>query len=311
MTAPVYDLHCDVLLKLAEEKGADFEKGIQLDAGLPQLKRGGARLQFFAVFLEPDVPPEKTFSEAVRQVDLFHEVVARTPGMVFIDDWRKLAQLKEGDIGCVLTLEGAEPIHHDLSRMSYFYDRGVRSLGLTWNQANLTADGIGETRGAGLTSFGKEVVQWNTERGVLTDVSHLSVQGVYDVLSLDAYALATHSNAKSVCGHRRNLSDDQLKMLFEKKGLCGLVYNPPFVIDGADANLDDLLAHTEHMLELGGENCIALGSDFDGIEEKVEGLSDASGHRVLQERLKSVFGVDITEKISWKNAHEFLLRAGK
>jgi membrane dipeptidase len=183
---------------------------------------------------------------------------------------------------------------------------GVRSIGLTWNNANLCADGIGEKRGAGLSSFGEEVVKLNNSHQVLTDLSHLSVQGYWDVIDLARYPIATHSNAKKICGHRRNLDDEQLRALFQKESLLGIVYNPPFIkLEEGPSSIEDLLVHIEHMLLLGGENHIALGSDFDGIETFVEELSDASLHQNLIHELENRYGQETAFKISSGNAEQY------
>lgn len=204
-----------------------------------------------------------------------------------ISDWNEIGQLKEGEIGAVLTLEGADAIGNDLTKLRTLYQLGVKSVGLTWNNANLCADGAGEPRAGGLTELGFEVVRLNNENRVLTDVSHLSEAGFWDVMESAHYPIASHSNSKTLCDHPRNLTDEQAQAIFSKGGFIGLVYNPPFITGRDDATMDDLLKHLEHFCELGGKENIAFGSDFDGISHYVKNLEDAGEYQnLINELLK-------------------------
>src|SRR5699024_7945979 len=102
-------------------------------------------------------------------------------------------------------------------------------VGLTWNHANLCADGIGEKRGAGLTDLGKQVVTLNNKYKVFTDVSHLSIQAFWDVIESADYIIASHSNTKKICDHPRNLLDNQIESLFSHRGLIHIVFYPGFI----------------------------------------------------------------------------------
>ncbi|WP_147802149.1 dipeptidase [Alkalicoccus halolimnae] len=303
----IIDLHCDALLKLQENRERSFSDSPDLNVNAAKMKTGQVKVQFFAVFIEPRISSEDKFTAALDQIDLFYEkILAPHPHIKHIKNWKQIEELQPDEIGAVLTLEGAEAFHDDLGKLRTFYRLGVRSIGLTWNNANLCADGIGEKRGAGLSSFGEEVVKLNNSHHVLTDLSHLSVQAYWDVIDLAGYPIATHSNAKRICGHRRNLDDDQLRALFQKEGLLGIVYNPPFIKnEKGPSSIEDLLVHIEHMLLLGGENHIALGSDFDGIETFVEELSDASLHQNLIHELENRYGQETAFKISSGNAEQY------
>lgn len=131
--------------------------------------------------------------------------------------WSDVDRVPEEKIAAFLTLESVEPIGTDLRKLDQMLDYGVLSVGLTWNNANLAADGIEESRGAGLTDFGKAIVAKLNDRKVFTDVSHLSEKAFWDVMELADYPIASHSNAKAICSHPRNLSDEQIKALLEKK----------------------------------------------------------------------------------------------
>ncbi|QKS71164.1 membrane dipeptidase [Paenalkalicoccus suaedae] len=305
----VIDLHCDALLRLDELSDASFIDDERLEVNLNRLKQGKVKVQFFAIFIEPDIPSDQKFYEALKQADLFHKHVLTAPGIRFITSWDQINQLKEDEIGAVLTLEGADPIGQDLVKLSTLYHLGVRSFGLTWNQANLVADGIGEPRGGGLTEFGFDVVKFNNEHRMLTDVSHLSIAGFYDVMKTAAYPIATHSNATSINPHRRNLNDEQIDTLIKAKGIIGIVYNPPFVGKSDDtASIEELIEHIDYILNRGGEDCIALGSDFDGIETYVESLEHAGKHQNLIDALLNKYERSLVEKIAHKNVRAYLNR---
>lgn len=299
----VIDLHCDVLWKLANAKGKlRFQDSPELDVNLQRMKKGKVKIQAFAIFIEPEVPSQQKFDEVLAQIDyFFEEVLGKHPEIKHLRSWSEFQQLKENEIGAFLTLEGVDAIGNDLKKLRILYQLGVRSVGLTWNQANLAADGVGEERGGGLTSLGKQIVKMNNEYRVLTDVSHLSEKGFWDVMELADYPIATHSNARSLCEHPRNLTDAQAEAMFQKGGMIHLVYNPPFLKEQAQATIDDLVKHIDHFCSLGGARQIGLGSDFDGITEKVQELSDASMTQNLIEHLLKYFKEEIVRGFAYEN----------
>lgn len=304
----VIDLHCDVLLKLSQGKGKlRFRDSKELDVNFERLRKGKVKVQFFAVFLEPEIPAEQKFVEALNQIDYFYEeVLKKNPEMKHIKEWSDIEKLKEGEIGAVLTLEGADAIGDDLMKLRTLYRLGVKLVGLTWNFANYAADGVMEERGGGLTRFGKEVVRLNNEQKVFTDVSHLSERGFWEVMELADYPIASHSNAKSLCNHPRNLTDEQAKALFQKGGMVHVVYNPPFIKESGNASIGDLIRHIDHFCSLGGVKQIGLGSDFDGIEQKVKNLEDASKTQNLILALLKYYKEDEVKGFAYRNFLEHL-----
>ncbi|AOV07077.1 dipeptidase [Sporosarcina ureilytica] len=285
----VIDLHCDVLLRLYEAKGTlSFENAPELDTNFEKLIKGNVRVQAFAIFIWPNMDANEKFQAALDQVYYFYtEVLGKNPNMKLIKEWSDFDTLQAGEIGVLLTLEGVDAIGNDLKKLTILYELGVRSIGLTWNNANLAADGVGEPRGGGLTNFGREIVQFNNDHKILTDVSHLSENAYWDVMDEAKYPIASHSNAKAICDHPRNLSDEQATAMFAKNGLVHVVYCPQFVKSEGDVTIDDLILHIDHLCALGGVNHIGLGSDFDGISTKIIQLEDASMHpNLINELLK-------------------------
>ncbi|UII57751.1 dipeptidase [Cytobacillus spongiae] len=285
----IIDLHCDALLKLWEGKGTrSFATSNEIDANIARLKEGQVMVQCFAIFIEPEISADQQFQAALQQVDYFyHEVLGKNPEMKHIKNWGDFYTLEEGEIGAMLTLEGVEAIGNDFMKLRMLAELGVMSIGLTWNHANLAADGAGEPRGGGLTLFGKEIVQFNNERKILTDVSHLSERAFWDVMDLANYPIASHSNAKALCDHPRNLTDEQAKAMFSKESMIHVVYYPFFVSDKDQVTISDLVRHIDHLCALGGVHHIGLGSDFDGIASYITGLEHAGKtQNLINELLK-------------------------
>jgi membrane dipeptidase len=299
----IIDTHCDALLKLWQNPGqVPYYDSPELDTNVKRLQKGQVAVQFFAIFIYPEVKSDLKFQVALEQIDYFHsEVLAKNPMMKHVTSWGELDQLKENEIGAVLTLEGADAFGNDLAKLQTFYRLGVRSIGLTWNNANLCADGAGEPRGGGLTLLGKEVVRLNNEHHVFTDVSHLSEKSFWDVMELADYPMASHSNARSLCDHPRNLYDEQAQAMFNKGGFIGIVYAPHFVKKDGEATISDVLNHVEHFCSLGGVKQICLGSDFDGITKKVKGLEDASMYQNLINELLKHYKEDEVKGFAYQN----------
>lgn len=299
----VIDLHCDLLMKLNDAKGTlSFNNAPELDTNYERLVKGHVKVQAFAIFIHPELDADQKFQEALNQIYYFyHEVLDNHPNMKQIKDWADIDQLQDGEIGALLTLEGVDAIGNDLKKLKILYELGVRSVGLTWNNANLAADGVGESRGAGLTTFGREIVQFNNAHKIFTDVSHLNEPGFWDVMEEGKYVIASHSNARTICNHRRNLLDEQAKALFDKGSMIHVVYCPPFVKESGRASIDDLMKHIDHFCALGGVQHIGLGSDFDGIDEKVIGLENASKQAHLINELLKRFSEDEVKGFAYQN----------
>lgn len=309
----IIDLHCDALLKLWESRGeASFNNSPEIDTNKERLKAGEVVAQAFAIWIDPAIKTENKFQAALEQVDLFfREILEKNADIRQIKSWSDFHNLQDGEIGAVLTLEGVDCIGNDFTKLHILYQLGVRSIGLTWNEANLAADGAGELRGAGLTSFGRQIVTFNNEKRLLTDVSHLSEKAFWDVIELAKYPIASHSNTKKYCNHPRNLSDEQAKAMFQKGGLVHVVYCPDFVKKEGSATIYDLIRHIDHLCTLGGVKQIGLGSDFDGISSKVAGLIDASDSQNLINELLRHFSEDEVSGFAHQNFLDYTAKIDK
>lgn len=195
-------------------------------------------------------------------------------------------------------MEGAEAIEHDLERIPFFYEQGVRMLSLTWNHGNALADGVLAPQKGGLTALGRQAVQKMEAMGMLLDVSHLSDAGFYDVANLmQKPFLASHSNARAICDHPRNLTDTQLHILREIGGYVGLNFYPPFVAKKESVDTEDLLRQLCYLLDQAGEDAVGFGTDFDGIDQTPLGIQGVEDMAAFLERLERELGHTLLQKV--------------
>ena len=180
-------------------------------------------------------------------------------------------------------------------------------LTLTWNGENELAGGAAVT--GGLKPFGREALRELERCDIVADVSHLNDESFWNVIKAARRPLAaTHSNSRKICNVPRNLTDDQFRCLAQQGGLVGLNFFTGFLREDAkSARLEDILRHAEHFLNLGGEDVLALGSDFDGADMPHD-LPDCGALPQLAQRLREAFGFTLTEKICYKNALDFWRR---
>lgn len=309
----IIDLHCDVLSKLSRtEPPIEFSSSIQLQASKDKLKVGQVAIQDFAIFIGENIPQAEKFNEAMRQVELFYtNVLQPNPDIIHITDWKQIYTLKEGQIGAILSLEGCDAIGEDLLKLEVLLNAGVKLVGLTWNFENSVAYGAEEDPNQGLKPFGKEVIQLLNARDIIIDVSHLNEKSFWDVLPLAKHLIASHSNAKALCDHTRNLSDEQAIALVKQGGHIHVVYYPPFIKKDTDyVTIDDLVRHVKYLAELVGIEHIGLGSDFDGIDRTVIGLENASQSQNLILSLLQQFSEDEVKMIANENFLRYIQKQG-
>jgi membrane dipeptidase len=273
----VVDTHCDVLYAMDRQGRhlADDAAVGHVDRG--RLMKSGMRLEFFSAFLEPEHKPERSLRRQLAIIDRFWQEVGedRAHFRVVLNRQDVTALEEDPRIGALLSLEGAEAVA-DLTTLRMLFRLGVRCIALTWNERNHLADGVGVAEGGGLTDLGLEVVAEMRRLGILLDVSHLHPRGFWHVMERsEGPFIASHSNAKAVMDHRRNLDDAQIRALAARGGVMGLNFYPGFVHSGP-TGVEHVLRHADHVLSLVGDAHLGIGSDFDGIEETPEGLEDVT-----------------------------------
>ena len=305
----VIDLHCDVLYKLSiMEEPVSFHNDPSLQANKERLLAGKVNVQFFAIFVAADLSPTEKFMSAIRQIELFHShILAPNPDIVHITEWSQLDQLGDQEIGAVLTVEGVDMIGESLEKLELLLNAGVKLVGLTWNQSNAVAHGADEPSHLGLTPFGHEVVKLLNSRNIIVDVSHLNEQSFWDVVKEAKHVIASHSNARVLCDHPRNLTDDQAKALVDNGGHIHLVYYPLFINKEAKSvTLEEFMKHFVHLAELVGVEHLGLGSDFDGISFFIEDLQDASETQRVIQALRKHFEDDQIQGIAANNFKNYI-----
>lgn len=201
----------------------------------------------------------------------------------------------------IFTVEGGLLIENDLDRVQTLHSDGVRALTLTWNGENQIAGGADSD--APLKEFGKSVIAQLNYFNIATDLSHLNKKSFYDAIEIAKKPIITHSCLEFVCDHRRNIDDDQLKLLIEKGGIFGLCFYPVFLGEG-DV-FENIYKNIFHVLDMGYEDHLSIGSDFDGADMNTN-LCDISAVPSLYEYLKS-HNIDdnILNKIFYKNAYDY------
>lgn len=283
----VVDGHCDTLLDLADGKRSFAGGANQGHLDLPRLKEGGVGLQFFAAFIGSEYKPERSLKRGMHLVNTFHRMIESHPELTPVTCKGDLRKLKAGEaIGALLAIEGGEALAGSLEILELYYRLGLRSLTLTWNQRNELADGVGEgPQAGGLTKFGRLVIKEMNRLGILIDVSHLSDAGFWDVIALSKQpVIASHSNCRVICPHRRNLNDEQIKALAQAGGVMGVTLAGDF-IDEKEPSLSRLIDHIEHVVDLVGIDHVGIGSDFDGVDVLPAELPDASAYPRLIDAL--------------------------
>lgn len=300
----IIDAHCDTITKIMEDGSGLFENKSHVD--LLRMKKNSPFIQFFAAFIDPIYAQSCAVRRTLEIIDAFYlQLKCNKEHMqlcLSYDDVEKA--ILEKRIGAILSIEDGAALEGKLSTLRMYYRLGVRSLCLTWNHRNEIADGVeDQASGGGLTPFGREVVREMNRLGMLTDVSHLSQKGFWDVIEVSKLPIiASHSNARSVCSHQRNLTDEQLLALKKNGGVTGINLYPCFLNDGEKAGLSDIIKHIEHIASITGYDHIGLGADFDGTESTPEGIDGVQDiYKIFNELARLNYSEEFLQKFAGQN----------
>lgn len=303
----LFDLHCDSIVNYRNLKSDFFCKETQFS--LQDLKKLKRYCQTMAIFIPDHLRGEEAFSyfcihkayldSLLKQQASFAEWAQNGKDIEAITEQKKCAIL--------LSVESGAALGGKLERVETLAEAGVKMMTLVWNGENEIGSGH-ETK-KGLTPFGKKVISRMEETGIIVDVSHLNDVGFEEVCEVAKKPfIATHSNLRSVCGHKRNLTNHQFTEIVKRNGLVGLNLYEAFLADDGRGTMDALYSHVSAMLELGGEDVIACGSDFDGaaIDPSLNSpLKFASfADYLLQKGIKET----VIDKIFFENALLFFRR---
>lgn len=306
----LFDLHCDTLTCNGWPPYEDVTETLDTPAfqlALSKVPAGTRWVQCFAIFVPDEVRGEDAAAFFERHAASFRRQAERHRDRMV--PCRSLADMeaagKAGKCAGLLTVEGGAALAGRLERVQALCDAGVRMMTLTWNGENEIGSGNGTDHG--LSHFGREAIRALEQAGIWVDASHLNDKGFDGLLeTAEKPFVASHSNARTVCGHRRNLTDEQIGEMVSRRCLIGLNYYNAFLReDGLPATLDDLWRHVEHFLELGAEHCLALGSDADGADLP-SGLDSPERFAGLYAYfLDRGLSPAAAEGILWKNAFAF------
>lgn len=314
----VIDMHCDTIFEINRLQKEGQNVGLrdnQLNISLKKMQAGDYLLQNFAMFT-----PLKQVDDPIQHVqdliDTFYQEIEKNHDLInVVYSYDDICQnMRNHKMSALLTLEEGAVINYDLAYLRNYYRLGVRMITLNWNYVN----GIGYPnfdmnddrhgfhccdRENGLTEFGIAYVQECERLGIIIDVSHLSDAGFYDVLKYTTKPfVASHSNARGICDHARNLSDEMIQELAKRRGVMGINFASDFLDEDDNmSRISSMIQHIQHIVEVGGIDCIGLGTDFDGIPQNLE-LKDASYMPQLYQALKDAhFSQEEIEKIFYKN----------
>jgi membrane dipeptidase len=352
--APVVDGHNDLPWALRMRTRGDFaaldiagdttSEGLHTD--LPRLRRGGVGAQYWSAFVPSRLPGHEAVTATLEQIDAIHRMVQRYPDDLALalsaDDME--AARAAGKVASLLGIEGGHSIACSLGTLRMMYALGVRYMTLTHVQNNEWADSATDAPGVGgLSEFGREVVRECNRLGMMADLSHVADSTMNATLDVStAPAFFSHSSARALCGHQRNVPDDVLLRVRDTNGMVMVTFVPGFLTEECRVWIDALIAestvlaerlgeeshdyraaeaawvrdnprppctvadaadHVEHVREVAGVDHVGLGGDYDGVIALPDGLEGVDGYPRLLEEL-AVRGWSDTDlaKLTWRNA---------
>ena len=309
----ICDCHCDTLTELYNKNASLYENEQHFDIKR-QIALGGG-LQFCAIYVPTEVFRYQgglrytlcLLDKYNQEIKKLHENGIDVLQVRTAEDAGNVLKHKAATL---LAIEEGGAIDGSLEALRCLYELGVRAMTLTWSNRNDIADGINEeATGSGLTFFGKQVVAEMNRLGMLVDVSHISTAGFWSVIETSTKPIiATHSNAKSLCAHPRNLNDEQIKALAQNGGLAGITFAGQFLEeDWRNACIESVYKHIDYMLNLiGNDDHIGFGSDFDGISHPPYNIQGVQDYKPLIEYLSKYYSDETINKITHQNVINLL-----
>ena len=302
------DLHCDTIMQLLNhpDSGDLYRNTWKID--IEKLQKAHSKVQDFALFInlgetnDPYGRYEEMRNLCTTQIHLYGEHIQHVLSYQDVE-----SVYESGKIGALMSIEEGGVLGGDLDKLKQAYQDGVRLITLTWNYPN----GLGEPhcgeQHKKLTPKGIEFVEAMQDLGIIVDCSHLNDAGTEQLGDiLDVPFVASHSNAREVTAHTRNLPDNLIKLIANKGGVIGLNFAQSFLGTSPVSRIDDIVKHGLYLINKGGEDVVALGTDFDGIKPNTE-IKDASEMYRLYDAFKEAgLSVEQCEKLFWKNADRLL-----
>lgn len=291
------DMHCDTFTYLTGKKKEQNLWNTDCSVNIPGMKKAGTMAQFFACYtcLEEykDEGYEGCYKRALSMIERVEQEILAFPELIASAESydEVMKNQSEGKISAILTVEEGGILNGKMERLNTLYEKGVRLMTLMWNFENCLGypnSQNAEVMEKGLKDFGIEVVKRMGELKMIVDVSHASDGTFRDILRYaKSPVVASHSNCRDLCAHPRNLSDGMIRVLAEKGGIAGLNFYGPFLGTEKESKIEEMTAHILHMIDVGGQQFPAIGTDFDGVDGLVHmDIPDVSGMEKLWDALK-------------------------
>ncbi len=318
----IADMHCDTISQIWERQKAGnrqqlFQNSLHVD--IQKMQKANYLLQNFALYVDLKKEPDP-FMYVLKLVDVFQDEMQKNKkDIYFVQTYDEIiVNEKQGKISALMTVEEGGCCKGEIQNLETLYQLGARMMTLTWNYPNELAspnifekDSRQSAKGfplfdssAGLTENGFLFIERMEELGMIIDVSHLSDAGFWDIAKhTEKPFVASHSNARALCGHARNLTDDMIRVIANRGGVIGLNCYGRFLnaINDDSSRVARMAQHARHILNVGGGECLGLGTDFDGINGQLEIQDCSQMYKLVHELERQHFTESEIENILFRN----------
>lgn len=261
------DGHCDTLSKALDEK-SDLENK-EYCFNIVDANNKTPCIQMMASYIAPRYVDRELggFNRAIDILEQFKKDEKKKEIINVLNKEDLNTVINEKKIGILLTIENGSAISGNIENIEKLYEKGIRVMSVTWNEDNDLGCGALTKNDKGLTKLGKEYIKKLEEKKIIIDVSHSSQKTFWDITKCtSASIVATHSCVYSICNHPRNLKDEQIIEIANRKGIIGICFASNFLNQSGKSNSDDIINHIKYIKDLVGIDYIGLGSDFDGVD---------------------------------------------
>lgn len=302
------DAHCDFLYYAATDNFDIRTRTKSQCMTLDRMKEGGVALQFFAAWTDTKEKRRSPLQQTLEMIAAYYKMLDENKD-AFVP-FSKEFMPENGKIATVLAIEDLSCMEDNINNLDIFHRLGVRSITLTWNYKNGLACPSTAKRDTGLTQLGRETVRRMEELNIAVDLAHLGDRGIDEVLSITSSPVfSSHTNARDLFYSPRSLKDEHIKEIAKRGGVVGVNFYNKQLTANPTATISDIADHICHVVKVGGLNCAAIGSDFDGMSIYPDDLKH-SGHfpRLANELKLRGFSDDDIERIMYKNLAEYISR---
>lgn len=300
--------HADTIYAAYNQENDNILNDSKLHINIERMKKSDTLLACFAMFNEK--PQDGyNFNNFEKFYSFYKKILFKYQDYIqLIDKFDDIQTIyNNGKTPIMMTIEDMGPFYQGLEEIDYLYDLGVRMASFTWNYENTY--GFPNSKdlrinSKGLTEKGIQAIEKMNSKGIILDISHLSDGGISDMLKYSKKPIiASHSNSRSVTNHPRNCTDQQIKSIAENGGFLGINFCDAFLHEKRIASVENIVKHIDYIANVGGINSVAIGSDFDGINDKCEILHIDDMQKLCSALNKNGYSDDNIEKIFYKNAY--------